>query len=280
MDFAPALRNAGTALLLVFFLGGAGPLPASSPPALTRLVLSGSTTMAPLMNAIARRYERSHPGVQIEVRMGGSGKGIADARAGLADLGMVSRPLKPDESELYSAAVARDGIAVIVHRSNPVPSLSDAQLVGIYGGQIRDWNKVGGAAGAIHVLAGSAEGGSTTLIAEYLDLPFEKFSVLRKIGPNVERIAAVAADPLAIEYMSIGEAERAARAGSPIRLLPIGGVAATSAEVRSGRYPIARPLLLVRKDAPGGALRQFVAYCLSQQVNDLIASYEFVAYQN
>lgn len=273
-------RYAAAALALLLCVGYATLANPSQSVPQVRLVVSGSTTMAPLMAAIARRYQRNHPGLLIEVRMGGSGKGISDARAGTADLGMVSRPLAQGETDLYHVAVARDGVAVIVHRDNPVPSLSDRQLARVYRGDLRHWNQVGGAGGAIHVLAGTEEGGSTSLLAGYLELPFEQFAVLRKIGPNTERIAAVAADPQAIEYLSVGESERAVRAGTPIRMLPIGGVAATSAEVRSGRYPIARPLLLVLRAAPSGAAKLFVEYCLSQQVNDLIAAFDFVAYQD
>src|SRR5919198_550720 len=62
-----------------------------SPP--KSLVVTGSSTVYPLMRDIVRRFERSNPGVSIAIRSGGSGKGIADLRAGLSDIAMLSRQL-------------------------------------------------------------------------------------------------------------------------------------------------------------------------------------------
>ena len=55
-----------------------------------KLVLTGSSTVAPLAAEIAKRYETEHSGVRIDVQSGGSSRGIADARQGVANVGMVS----------------------------------------------------------------------------------------------------------------------------------------------------------------------------------------------
>ncbi len=56
-----------------------------------RLTLSGSSTVAPLISEIARRYEADHPGIRIDVQTGGSARAINDTRMGMVDIGMVSR---------------------------------------------------------------------------------------------------------------------------------------------------------------------------------------------
>ncbi|MCA9116099.1 MAG: substrate-binding domain-containing protein, partial [Planctomycetaceae bacterium] len=53
------------------------------------------------------------PGVRVDVQTGGSSRGIADARSGLADLGMASRSLKDDEAELLAFPIATDGVCLI-----------------------------------------------------------------------------------------------------------------------------------------------------------------------
>jgi hypothetical protein len=48
------------------------------------LVVTGASTVAPILGEIAKRYESLHPGVRIDVQTGGTGRGIRDARSGLA----------------------------------------------------------------------------------------------------------------------------------------------------------------------------------------------------
>ncbi len=62
-----------------------------------RLLTTGASTMGPLVAEIAKRFEQQHPGVRIDVQTGGSSRGVADARSGLAGIGMGSPGLNPDE---------------------------------------------------------------------------------------------------------------------------------------------------------------------------------------
>ena len=82
--------------------------------------ISGSSTIAPLMTEIGQRFETRHPGVRVDVQSGGTSRGIQDVRGGLAAIGMVSRALNADERDLTAHAIARDGIAMIVHADNPL----------------------------------------------------------------------------------------------------------------------------------------------------------------
>ena len=265
-------------LLSTLLLSGVSRAEPSAPLPAARLLLTGSTTMAPLLVEVAKRFQSLHPGIRIEVQMGGSGRGISDARQGKAEIGMVSRALGESEHDLYSIPIARDGVAVIVHKDNPIKALSDRQLLDIYSGKIANWRQVGGRDAPLQALAGAQEGGSSELLTHYLRLPYEQIKAQGRIGPNAERIAAVAADPHAVIWLSVGEAERKARDGVPIKLLAIGGVPASSRNVRTGNYPISRPLTLVTRGTPSGRTRAFIEYCVSSQVTDLVLAFDFVPY--
>ncbi|OHC66450.1 MAG: ABC transporter substrate-binding protein [Rhodocyclales bacterium RIFCSPLOWO2_02_FULL_63_24] len=269
-----AMKPWQTMMLLLVLLGGGNTVAQTG----GRLLLSGSTTMAPLMIEVAKRFQTLHPGIEIQVQLGGSGRGVSDARQGKADIGMVSRNLGEAERDLHAIPIARDGVAMIVHRDNPVRSLSDRQLLDLYTGRIANWRQLGGRDAPLHVLAATPEGGSSELISHYLQLPYEQIKAQRRIGPNAERIAAVAADPQAVIWVSLGEAERMAAAGVPIKLLAVGGVAASSRAVRNGDYPIARPLTLVTRGTPTGAARSFVEFCVSSQITEHILAFDFVPY--
>ena len=94
-----------------------------------RITLTGSSTVAPLISEVAKRFEKLHPAVRVDVQTGGSSRGIIDAMRGTATIGMSSRTLKPVEVEkVREHIIARDGIAILVHASNAIANLTDAQV--------------------------------------------------------------------------------------------------------------------------------------------------------
>lgn len=242
----------------------------------TRLVLTGSSTVAPLALEIAKRFESEHPGVRVDVQTGGSSRGVADARRGLADIGMASRPLKPDEADLYAFAIARDGVCLIVHRDNPVQALTDEQVVAIYTGKVENWSDVGGNDAPITVV-NKAEGRSTLeLFLDYFKLKSVDVQADVVIGDNEQGVKTVAGNPNSIGYVSIGTAEYDATVGIPIQILPVGGVEASVENVAKGSFPLSRPLNLVTRQQPTGLAKEFIEYAQSDAVHDLIREQYFV----
>ena len=241
-----------------------------------RLVLTGSSTVAPLAAEIGKRFESLHPGVRIDVQTGGSARGIADARAGLADVGMVSRDLKPAENDLLPFAIADDGICVIVHRDNPVSELTDEQVVAIYVDRIANWKEVGGADASIAVVHKAAGRSTLELFLHYFGLDSVEVKADVVIGDNEQGIKTVAGNPSAIGYVSIGAAESHVARGVAIKLLPIGGVAASTENVRNGAFPLARTLNLVTRTAPRGLAKAFIDFAQSPATHDLIREQYFV----
>ena len=241
-----------------------------------KLVLTGSSTVAPLAGEIGKRFEKRNPGIQIDVQTGGSSRGINDARLGLADIGLASRALNQDEQNLKSHTIGLDGVSIILHRSNPVQSLTNEQISGIYTGTIRNWKEVGGRDGAITVV-NKAEGRSTLeLFLQHFQLKNRQIKAHVVIGDNAQGLKTVIGNPGAIAYVSVGAAEHDAKAGAPIKLLPINGVAASIANLRNGSFPLMRPLNLVTRAEPTGLAKRFIDFARSEAVQDLVASQYFV----
>lgn len=240
-----------------------------------KLVLTGSSTIAPLVLEIGKRFEKLNPGVRVDVQSGGSTRGVTDARAGLADIGMASRALKPEESDLMAHRIAMDGIGIILHRKNPL-KLSDEQIKAIYTGKITNWQQLGGDDRKITVV-NKAEGRSTLeLFLHHFQLANPEIRAHVVIGDNQQGIKTVAGNIGAIGYVSIGTAEYEEAHGTPVRLLAMGGVAATAANVRDGRFPLSRPLNLVSKGAPNGLAKRFIEFAQSAAVDDLVTAQYFV----
>ncbi len=133
--------NKLTVLGLVF-CGVAAGCRQAAPPATRNLVLTGSYTMAPLIQDMGQRFEASHPGVRVGVQGVGTARGISDVQQGLADVGMIARALQPEESGLHAFVIARDGVCLVVPRSNPITELTDAQVAGIFTRVVSNWKQV------------------------------------------------------------------------------------------------------------------------------------------
>ncbi|MCB1062646.1 MAG: phosphate ABC transporter substrate-binding protein [Verrucomicrobiae bacterium] len=240
------------------------------------ITLTGSSTVAPLVADAAKRYEADHPGVRIDVQTGGSSRGISDVRSGLADLGMASRVLKPEESDLTAHRIAMDGVGVIVHKDNPVSNLQKEQLIDIYTGKIKNWNVLGGLNAEI-VVANKAEGRATLeVFLAYTGLDSADIKADVVVGENQQAIKTVAGNPAAIGYVSIGAAASEAAAGALIQLVSCDGIPASTDSVSSGEFPITRPLQIITKGTPSSAAQEFLEYLKSPRINDLIESHLYV----
>jgi phosphate transport system substrate-binding protein len=241
-----------------------------------KLVISGSSTMAPLVAEIGKRFEAQHPGTRIDVQTGGSSRGLADAMNGLADIGMVSRALKPQEHALHSAIIAHDGITLVRHQDNPVHELTNEQIKAIFTGSITNWKTVGGLDAPITVI-NKAEGRSTLeLFLQYFSLTNRQIQAHVVIGDNEQGIKTIEGNPHAIGYVSIGTAQYDATHGVPIRLLPLQHIPATLETVRNGTFPLSRPLTLVSKAPPTELAQTFIEFSQSPAVHDLILKQYFV----
>src|ERR671923_2846538 len=122
------------------------------------LVIKGSDTLgAKLVPQLSEEFKAQHPGTTFNIAAEGSTTGIAAIIDGTAQIGMSSRPVKPEEVAAAKAKgvtfketiVAYDGIAVIVNSANPVKSLTKKQVEQIFTGEVSDWSAVGGSGGKI-----------------------------------------------------------------------------------------------------------------------------------
>jgi phosphate transport system substrate-binding protein len=109
---------------------------------------------------------------QIEIHAHGTKTAFEDLKTGLCDIGMASQKISQEDrdkllpllGDLTSNAsehvLALDGIAIIIHPSNPVRTLTLSQLADIFSGVITDWSQVGGRAGTIAVYARDDKSGT------------------------------------------------------------------------------------------------------------------------
>src|SRR5262249_51237600 len=133
------------------------------------LVIKGSDTLgAKLVPQLSEEFKAQHPDTTFNIAAEGSTTGIAAIIDGTAQIGMASRPTKPEEVAAAKAkgvnfketVVAYDGIAVIVNSASPVKSLTKKQVEQIFTGDVTDWSAVGGSGGKISVYTRNTSSGT------------------------------------------------------------------------------------------------------------------------
>lgn len=109
-----------------------------------KIVVAGSTSVAPVMQILADSYKAMYEDVTIEIQQTGSGAGITSTIEGACDLGMSSRELKAEEEAqgITGTNIALDGIAVVVNLENPVEDLTSEQIRQIFTGEVTGWAEV------------------------------------------------------------------------------------------------------------------------------------------
>ena len=109
-----------------------------------KVVIHGSSSIAPVMEKLKEAYLEKNPNVTIEVKQSDSSSGMTDAIDGTCDIGMASRELKDSETSegLTPTVIALDGIAVIVNNDSPVTNLTSQQVKDIFTGVSAVWSDV------------------------------------------------------------------------------------------------------------------------------------------
>jgi phosphate transport system substrate-binding protein len=245
-----------------------------------KIVIDGSTTVGPIAKAFAEYYMKQNPGVNITVSESGSGNGAKSLVNATCDVATMSRFMKPEEIKAATEkdvvpvchTIAADGIAIIVHPSNPVKGLTVAQVRDIYTGKITNWNEVGGPDARIVIISRDTNSGT-----------YESFETLvmnkQKMAASVEYVGSngairqkVQSTAGAIGYVGLGFADKTVKTLEVDKILP------TKATVSSGRYPIARPLFMFTNGYPamGSHLFAFVTMHMSKKGQEMIEAIGFV----
>lgn len=243
--------------------------------------VKGSDTMLPLGQGWAAAYMQAFPGRVVTVTGGGSTVGIAGLVNGVCDIAQASRVVKGSEVDKakqrgfvpFETPVARDGLAVIVHPSNPLTSLSMEQLRRIFSGAATSWKQVGGSDRAIVTVGRDSSSGTYGFFQDSVLGIGRPYRPDMQTSPSNNAIGQVVSqDEGAIGYIGIAYAKRF---GNKVKILPVSRgkeapVEPTEENVRSGKYPLSRFLFFYTRGKPRGAVKDFIDWVLSPDGQEIV----------
>jgi phosphate transport system substrate-binding protein len=228
------------------------------------LILAGSTSIQPFADKWAEVFMETHPDYGVNVQGGGSSAGIQACKSGACQIGMSSRDLKSDEKDLVEIVVARDGLAIIVHPSNPVRGAKVAEVKQIFAGDLRNWKFVGGPDRPITVVTREEGSGTRGAFQELVmgKTRIFKGAITEDSNGTVREI--VAHDPYSVGFLSLG------LVNEQVRALELDGVRGNEENIRNASYKLVRPFLFVSRGQPQGRAREFIDFVLSAEGQALI----------
>jgi len=257
----------------------------------------GSDTMVNLAQAWAEEYSHVTPNVSVEVSGGGSGVGIAALINGTADIANSSRHLEPEESEKAKKhnnheptqfTVGFDGLAIYVHKSNPMNEISMEELAEIYkeGGKINKWSELGvkgipgsksddiirvsrqNNSGTYHYFRETVVGKKNDFKQGSLDMNGSK-DVVEQVGKT----------PGAIGYSGLGYATPAVKILKVSKKKGEPGVLPSIATVLDKTYPISRPMFMYTPGEPAPHVKKYLDWILSDAGQKIVETTGYVPLQ-
>lgn len=268
----------------------APPVPPPSGGGGTAIAQIGSTTVLPLAEKWHEAFGAKNQGADIMVSGGGSGAGIKALIDGTADIADASREIKDKEIaqakekgiEPVEHLVAYDGIAVVVHPSNPINELSVKQLSDIFTGTKRSWSDFGGNSGEIQIISRDSASGTyesfkelvVTMDGKNKDLDYAPEAI--KQGSNQGILTIVGQTKGAIGYIGLGYVDDSVKM---IGVIPIDGdkaVPANAETVKSGAYPVSRALYCYTNGEPTGMLKEYLDFIKGPEGQAIVGENGFV----
>lgn len=250
----------------------------------------GSDTLNNLMTLWAEGFRKEYPNVKIQIEGKGSSTAPPALTEGTAQLGPMSRRMKPEELDAFEkkhgfrpteVGVALDTLAVYVNKDNPIRSLSLVEVDAIFsrtrrGGYPEDittWGQLGlkgeWAARPISLYGRNSASGTYGYFKEHALFKGDYKDTVKEQPGSASVVQGVAEDLNGIGYSGIGYRTSGVRA-VPLSVKPGGpAYAPTYGNALSGKYPLSRMLYIYIAKKPNEPLprlvKEFLKFVLSRE---------------
>jgi phosphate transport system substrate-binding protein len=250
------------------------------------VTVKGSDTMLNLTQRLAEEFSAARRDVTVSIAGGGSGVGITAITNKEVQVANASRAIKSKEIATARAngvspveiAIAIDGLSVIVHSSNPVKQLTIDQLGAIYRGAVKNWNELGGPNRKINLYGRQPSSGTFVFFRDEV-VKGEYATSMRQMNGSSQIVEGVKGDEGGIGYVGLGYVKEAS-GFKVLSLAKKAGETAISplddAAVKSGRYPLTRPLFQYTNGRPRGDARAFIEFELGPKGQEIVEAEGFL----
>lgn len=234
----------------------------------TTLRYAGATTLQRYFMPEAARVFSDQTDVRFTIDGGNTDPGLAAVLGGSIDVAGSGRALTRQEKAagLVEHFLGWDVLAIVLHQANPVDDLSRQQLQSIFTGEIDNWQTLGGADQPIIVITNPRGSGMRSAVQslilgkrDYLDL--EVISAI--VAESDQKVALFPNAMTALSMSMVDEAR--------VKVIKVDGVIPSAETLDDGSYALAKPLYLVTRGQPGGALASFIELATGPQGAEILS---------
>ncbi|MFN8138215.1 MAG: PstS family phosphate ABC transporter substrate-binding protein [Fimbriimonadales bacterium] len=220
------------------------------------VAIDGSSTVGPIMEAVAEEFQKEHPDVKPTVGISGSGGGFKKFAAGEIDIADASRPIEEKEIaackekgiEFVELPIAFDGLSVVVNPSNDfLEDITVEELKKIWAPEIavKTWNQVRPTFPAEPIKlygAGTDSGTFDYFTKAIVGKEKSSRSDYQASEDDNTLVQGVAGDKFALGYFGYAYYEQNK---DKLKLLKVNGIAPSPDTIADGTYqPLSRPLFI------------------------------------
>ena len=238
--------------------------------------IRGAQVAAEPVNAAAAQIKKD-TGLEFRiVTEGGSGGAVSALGEDVVDVALLSRKVSVREHadwpnrKFHEARIGQQALVIVVPEpvwNGGVHALTKEQFRNIYEGRVKNWKAVGGPDRKVVFYNRDVRSSAWELLMFFL------YEDTRKAPPSGAEVLAEPSDvTTAVEYnggsisvLEYNMTRPAAVRALGIRLPDDSVVEPTAANVASGKYELARPLVIATARKPAGKVRSFVEFMLGPE---------------
>ena len=231
-----------------------------------RILIAGYGPELPVVQDLAKAYERLHPGTAIDLEWDSTVRAIHLVKTGAAQIAVTDQP----DPALKTTQIAWDGIAVIVNFANPVREVSSAQVRGLFSTQITNWAEVDGATARVEVIPRTSVNNLTAGFQNSLGLTERMAASAAPVRSDQKVLSLVSGRDATVSYISLAAALKAQEDGISIHILTVDQIDPGEATVKNGLYHLRRPVLMLTATQPDPLTESFLSFVRSVDGQQLL----------
>lgn len=239
------------------------------------VIVAADPDLAPMLEVVAARFSELRRDSRVRIDALSSTAALDELARGRVQLAIAAREPDATDTGTTTVLLARDGVTLLVHQSNSIMLLSDADMSDMYTGRLQNWKMVGGEDQGINMIKRAAGRGETEIFLKHLKLD----NIPRRIEPvrgsSEQVIRAIAVDPGAVGIVSVATAQRAIARGVPVKLLSVHGIAPSAEAIQNGTFPVAMPVNMFLPAHATDTAREFAQVVSDADARSLFAARQY-----